>query len=196
MPVATAEGRILVRVGLIVEAAIIPLAYLLGGLAGIDPGASLHVSLAGLAGGLVATLPLLGLLGGISALRDWPPLGRIVHLVDEVLGPLADSSRRVERIALCGLAGLGEELLFRGFVQAWLGRQLGSAAGLLLGGLIFGMVHALTPLYLVLAGLIGIYLGGVWMVTGNLLTPVVAHALYDLAALAWLLRSRPSGNFD
>ena len=40
----------------------------------------------------------------------------------------------------------------------------------------------------------GAYLGGVWLLNGNLLTVMVAHALYDfLALLILLLRGRRGG---
>jgi membrane protease YdiL (CAAX protease family) len=34
----------------------------------------------------------------------------------------------------------------------------------------------------------GAYLGGLWEASGNLLVPIVAHALYDFAVLRLLLR--------
>ena len=48
--------------------------------------------------------------------------------------------------------------------------------------------NLITPTYGVLAALIGVYLGWVWLASGNLLAPVVAHALYDFVALVVLVR--------
>jgi membrane protease YdiL (CAAX protease family) len=62
---------------------------------------------------------------------------------------------------------------------AW--RALAVTSGL------FGLLHPITPAYIVMAGLLGAYLGAVWIVTGNLLTVIVAHALYDFLALRILL---------
>jgi uncharacterized protein len=39
-----------------------------------------------------------------------------------------------------------------------------------------------------MAALMGAYLGWLWLLTGNLLTPIIAHAVYDLAALLVLTR--------
>jgi membrane protease YdiL (CAAX protease family) len=45
-------------------------------------------------------------------------------------------------------------------------------------------------MYLVLAGLIGLYLGGIWLATGNLLVPIIAHAMYDFVALVYFVKTR------
>ena len=58
----------------------------------------------------------------------------------------------------------------------------------LLAGVFFGLLHAVTPTYAVLAGAIGVYLGVLWYYTDNLLVVVVAHASYDFLALLYLMR--------
>ena len=46
-----------------------------------------------------------------------------------------------------------------------------------------------------IATLLGAYLGGVWIPTGNLLTVIIAHAIYDFVALVILPRAvRGRGN--
>lgn len=190
------DGRRLLWTGLAIEAVLTPLAYLAGWFAGIDPGATLRWDWLGLVLGVIATAPLLALFAVLLALDEWPPVTRIRLCIEELLGPMLLCARTRDVAALCALAGLGEELLFRGVLQAWLGTLAGPVGGLVLGGLAFGLAHAMTPLYLALAWLIGVYLGLVWMVSGNLLVPVVAHGLYDLAALAWLSRRLPRRNFD
>jgi membrane protease YdiL (CAAX protease family) len=47
----------------------------------------------------------------------------------------------------------------------------------------FGLMHPVTPTYIVLATLIGIYLGGLVIWTGNLLVAIAAHAVYDAVHL-------------
>ena len=100
------------------------------------------------------------------------------------------------------LAGLGEEMLFRGLLQDglahWLGNSfgLGEAAGLWLAvGLastLFGLLHWISPFYALVAGLIGAYLGWWRVQSGNLLGPIVAHALYDFVALVYLTKLWPA----
>jgi uncharacterized protein len=45
--------------------------------------------------------------------------------------------------------------------------------------------------YAMLAGVIGLYLGWLWMATGELLLPIAVHALYDFLALVYLVKIRP-----
>ncbi len=45
---------------------------------------------------------------------------------------------------------------------------------------------------MIIASILGLYLGSVLIVGGNLLTVMVVHALYDFAALGYLLRIRPA----
>jgi len=92
------------------------------------------------------------------------------------------------------LAGLGEEMLFRGVVQQALANWIGSPAGvwiaLGIAAVLFALAHSITVAYAVLAGLIGLYLGGIWLVSDNLLVPITTHALYDFMVLLYLVRVR------
>jgi membrane protease YdiL (CAAX protease family) len=96
--------------------------------------------------------------------------------------------------ALC--AGVCEELFFRGWLQSSISGPIDASApwqpgvvlGVLLGAILFGFCHLLSPLYFTLATLAGIYLGVLLVETQNLLVPITAHAVYDLAMLLALLR--------
>jgi len=46
----------------------------------------------------------------------------------------------------------------------------------------------LTPTYAILATLIGVYFGGLVLWTENLLPAIIAHGVYDFAALVYLTR--------
>jgi hypothetical protein len=52
----------------------------------------------------------------------------------------------------------------------------------------FGLAHFITPAYAILAGLAGLYLGGLFLLQGSLTAPIVAHAVYDLVALNYVAR--------
>ena len=95
---------------------------------------------------------------------------------------------------IAALAGLGEEMLFRGVIQAavggWIGGDAGQWIALAAAAVLFALAHSITVMYLVLAGLIGLYLGGLWLATGNLLVPIIAHGLYDFVALAYFVKIR------
>ncbi len=86
------------------------------------------------------------------------------------------------------LAGAGEEAFFRGAVQGSLAERVGVALALVLGAAAFGAAHLITWTYAIVAAFIGASLGLLWIWTGNLLAPMVTHAVYDFAALVYFLR--------
>lgn len=147
----------------------------------------------GVAWGAVATLPPLALLW-LCLKCPIRPFAELVRVVDELLVPLFRGCRMLELAVICVLAGLGEEMLFRGVVQAavtdWVGGRLGVWIGLAAAAVLFGLVHRITWTYVLLAGLIGVYLGGIWIVTENLLVPITAHAAYDFLVLVYLVKVR------
>jgi uncharacterized protein len=53
---------------------------------------------------------------------------------------------------------------------------------------VFGAAHLLTWTYAIIAAFIGAYLGLLWIWTGNLMTPMITHAVYDFVALVYFLR--------
>jgi membrane protease YdiL (CAAX protease family) len=143
--------------------------------------------------GALAALPLLSLL----VLGIWfpqGPLGRLLKVLDQYVLPLFQGCRLIDLVLISVLAGLGEEIFFRVAVQQWLARDIGGPAGPWVGlaasAAVFGAAHWVTPTYGVIAALIGLYLGGLWLWTGNLLVPIGAHALYDFLVLAYLVKIR------
>jgi len=54
--------------------------------------------------------------------------------------------------------------------------------------LVFGGLHALTPMYFFLTFAMGIYFGYLVLLTDSLLPAVVAHGLYDYIALLYIMR--------
>ncbi len=60
--------------------------------------------------------------------------------------------------------------------------------------MLFGLAHAISPTYAVAAAVVGVYLGAIFLLSGNLLVSVVAHGAYDLVALRILVRLKPSAS--
>ncbi|MGN6393189.1 MAG: lysostaphin resistance A-like protein [Gemmatimonadales bacterium] len=110
-----------------------------------------------------------------------------MRLVEARLGPWLAGATSGELLLVAVCAGVGEEALFRGVVQAALLGRVPSWAAVGLTALLFGLAHALTATYAVLATLMGAYLGGLQLACDNLLVPILTHALYDLVALHLLL---------
>ena len=75
-----------------------------------------------------------------------------------------------------------EELLFRGFVQRIFHRNMEGWLAVLLGGIIFGIAH-FSPTLLPGATFVGIVFGYLFYRTGNLVYPVLGHAVYNLSSL-------------
>ena len=192
----TRPATSVMNMALVAEVGLLLLALALGLLLPRGPLEQIDWSLPGLARnlgwGVVACLPLLVLL---VVLRYAPlaPLRRLNALVDELLLPMFGDVSVPQMALIAVLAGVGEEMLFRGVIQAAIVGRFGWLVGLTAASVLFGLAHALSATYAVLAGLIGAYFGGLCLVTGDLLPAIVAHALYDFLALVFLVRvSRPS----
>lgn len=146
------------------------------------PAATLRFEASALIAGVLATAPLVLLLEWFMR-TGHPPLARFR---ESQIGFFAGIGFRFSplRIAVLAIgAGVTEELLFRGVFQTWAAGELPLFLALLLPNILFGALHWRTTLYAVIAGLVGVYLGVVFLMTGNLLAPIVAHALYDAVAL-------------
>jgi membrane protease YdiL (CAAX protease family) len=61
--------------------------------------------------------------------------------------------------------------------------------GIVLSSLCFGALHALCTTYLVWATVIGAGFSALALLGGSLVTPILAHATYNLGALLILQRS-------
>lgn len=91
-------------------------------------------------------------------------------------------------VALSLLAGVGEELLFRGAVQGWLSLHLGPWPAMVLASVLFGLVHYVSLAYCVVAAGLGLVLGIAYYLSASLGMVMLWHALYDLIALYCLLQ--------
>jgi membrane protease YdiL (CAAX protease family) len=139
--------------------------------------------------GALWALPLLVALVFMRQLR-FGAVGRLNETVDELLVPLFRELSLWHFAVISALAGVGEELLFRGILQRLLTGSLGEIWAIGLTSVVFGVAHLVTPLYGVLAGLVSIYLGWLLVRNEDLAVPMVTHAMYDFVALAYLARGR------
>jgi membrane protease YdiL (CAAX protease family) len=149
----------------------------------------------GILWGTLAALPILVFINLIERI-DWEPLRQLKELEDlEVVAELL-SLRPVELIAISLAAGVGEELLLRGWLLGWIAgpdpmsSPVMLVVGLVVSSVAFGLMHPITPAYVVIATLIGFYFGLLAIATGNLLVPIVAHAVYDAAHLLMAQRQK------
>ncbi len=174
---------------LILQVAVVALALVLAWLFGLAPWHRLHWSGEILAWSLLATLPLVAMLLVFPLVR-WNWVREISQLIEQLILPLFSNAPAGSVVLVAVLAGVGEEFLFRGVIQDGLAIHLGPVPGLILASLLFGLAHAVTPAYFLIASLMGAYLGWLYLHSGNLLLPIVVHALYDWIAIRFYLWSR------
>ena len=170
-------------------------AWIVGRLCGYSPVTTIQFTWASLVWGILGTLPLIF---ALLLLERCPAtaLVEIRRVVREVLAPLFRGFSLWQLFVVALLAGVGEEILFRGFIQGGLGIFLAflnvpsaQLVALLGASLLFGVMHPITRTYAILCMFAGLYLGGLWIWSDNLLVPIAVHALYDFFALSYLLRS-------
>ena len=101
---------------------------------------------------------------------------------------------------LCIVVGIGEEVFFRAFLQGtlsvWLDGVSGHWVALGIASILFGLAHAVTRSYALLAGTVGLLLGLQLMFTRDLLGPILSHAIYDFVVLVAMLRYDYEPNFS
>lgn len=116
------------------------------------------------------------LAGGAFSLAALALLGRVPSLkrIQRLLTTWLDmhALRAYHAILFGLLAGIPEEILFRGALQPEL--------GLLITSVVFGALHAITPAYFVYATVAGLLLGVMAAATGGLWAPVAAHTVIDV----------------
>ncbi len=147
----------------------------------------------GLGLGLIAAVPILIAVELIRRV-PWEPILELERLTEDGMIKSLLKLRPEELIVISLCAGIGEELLFRGWLMYWLADGMAIAApaadrmgilvvALVVSSIVFGFFHPITRLYVVLATLMGLYFGGLVIWSGNLLVPITAHAAYDAAQL-------------
>jgi uncharacterized protein len=119
---------------------------------------------------------------------SWPPIRRLVALVSRQIGPAIAACSAAQLALLALAAGVSEEVLFRGVVQAGLTRMVSAWPALIAASVAFGLVHFASRAYAAVAGIIGLYLGALYHWQGSLLAPIVTHTLYDFVALLCVAR--------
>jgi hypothetical protein len=185
------QRNLVMGIGVLLESGLGLLALLLGWLMGPPALASFRWDWRDAGLGLTASFPLLAVF--LVCVR-WPvgPLAGIKRFSDEFIRPLFAPCTVLDLALLALLAGVGEELLFRGVLQPACAHWLGDWPAILATSALFGILHLVTPAYGVMAAAMSVYLGWVCLERGNVLVVIVAHGFYDFVALLFLVRgARP-----
>jgi membrane protease YdiL (CAAX protease family) len=98
--------------------------------------------------------------------------------VTSLLAPFFGHLRWPEMLAMAFLAGLSEEVFFRGVLQ--------QEIGLICTSVVFGLFHMVSFPYIVWATLTGLYLGWLLQLTQNLWILIFTHTLVDIVGLGYI----------
>jgi membrane protease YdiL (CAAX protease family) len=86
-------------------------------------------------------------------------------------------------VVVGGMAPIGEELFFRGFMQPRLRRVWRAGPAILATALAFGLIHG-EPTHAVLATVLGLYLGVIAERAGSVRPAVVCHVANNTVSVA------------
>ena len=157
-------------------------------------------------GGLVLVAALIAWLSGVALqpLLNWNTFGAVVGLVTvapmlwimrfavnirklvvEILGPSIAACRWYELLVVSALAGVGEELIFRGAIPLALERIVSWQVACVLTNIAFGIVHFVSWEYFAWATGVGFLFSALADGLGprNLIAPMIAHGVYDFLAM-------------
>lgn len=108
----------------------------------------------------------------------------------QVLTPLTGP---LDILVITLIPAIAEELLFRG---ALIPAIYPDWRGAVIAGAVFGALHAnggRNAVFAAWAGVVGCVYGGIFLLTGNVVVPIVAHGLGNVAsAVMWLSQSKTS----
>ncbi|HVR35496.1 MAG TPA: CPBP family intramembrane glutamic endopeptidase [Methylomirabilota bacterium] len=178
--------RMVFWMGCVFEGGLVVVALALAAWLGLPLIDGLRPDGTGVALGVAGTAPPLLLLWWIRRSRS-RGLVEFRRFLAERVEPLFAGWSVAQFAVLSVLAGFGEEMLFRGVLQPAAAGVLGEIPGWIAVSLLFGALHALNRTYFLLATALGLYLGWLSMWSGGLISPIVAHGLYDFLALALFL---------
>ncbi len=149
------------------------------------PLATFKLSIGAIVWGLLAVIPMLAIV--LTLQKSSHP--SVIKFYDQVSEYFAKIGFKITplRILLLSLgAGIGEEMLFRGAIQAGLTNYLPIAAAIFITSLVFGLLHAINKIYVALAGFISVYFGVLFVVTDNIAIPIITHTVYDIIAFFYV----------
>lgn len=137
-------------------------------------------------------------IGALFAIATFLLLTLVYRFGGKFAESLLNDTRRVSGIfngyswlhlaCVAALAGVGEELLFRGFLQTWLSNHFAITWAILVASIIFGLLHYLSHAYFMSVTVMSIAFGVAYYITDSLLMVMVWHGVYDFIALLALVK--------
>ena len=141
-------------------------------------------------GFVMATLLMLFGVSSLLGMRNPSQIGEVKRLAN-MLGPQSGASMAMF-IAVSCVAGLVEEILFRGYLQRQISALSGNVyVGLVASAILFGLGHGYEGARrMVLIAVLGLMFGVLALLRKSLRPGMMAHALFDSlqGVVLWLLR--------
>jgi membrane protease YdiL (CAAX protease family) len=131
-----------------------------------------------------AVIPMNALQGVVF--RKWPQNPEYISFLLSIK-PKGPGSLILVGIGIVVVAAIAEELLFRGFIQRILERNMGGPLAVILTGVLFALMHFDAPAFLGITGL-GILFCYIFYRTRNLWNSILAHACFNAFDL-WRLNA-------
>ena len=181
------ERKTLLLISFTVEGGVFLVGLVLINHAQVELWARFNISWKATALALLLCIPMFIALYAVVRSR-WELLSRLRAEIDEKITPIFARCKIIDLAVIALLAGAGEELFFRGWLQGILTNRFEAWLRILITSVIFGIAHYLSTAYVIYAFLTGIYLGVIYQAFGNLYIVMTIHAVYDFAALVYLFK--------
>ncbi len=101
--------------------------------------------------------------------------------------PLGAGEILFATLTVCVQPGIIEELFFRYLALGTLRTVMGRHAAVVVSSVMFGVAHVHSPLSIPILVVVGLGLGYVRLLSGNLILPMLLHALHNGVVLWWEL---------
>lgn len=133
---------------------------------------------------VIGSLLAVPLLLGVKSLEKvrFEPIAKFFDYVYRNLTPLFAPLKWWQAALLSIAAGVGEEILFRWCIQGGLTRFMHPALAVSIAAIIFGLMHCLSLIYVLLTTAVGVLLGIIYIYFGPL-AAIACHAMYDFLAI-------------
>ena len=104
--------------------------------------------------------------------------GSLRKIVTTGVKEIFSNAKLIDLIVISLIAGISEEILFRGVLQV--------KYGIVAASIVFGLAHCISAAYVITAAIMGFYIGAFYYFSNSLLVPIQIHFIYDLGALIYL----------
>lgn len=191
-PMPPVSRAALLRLTIATEGGLLAAALALGWLVGAPFWAEASAGPLALVHGVAAGLALFALAMGLLELPT-RFAATVQRDVDRLKGAFQEATF-VDLALISVLAGAGEEAFFRGFLQTAAAGYVGLPVAILAVSVAFGAAHLISPAYATFTAILSVLFGVLYVWSGNIVVPMIAHAAYDLVALLYAMRYRKKGH--